>query len=260
MRNAKLLDRARINTILSVVYDYPLTILEAPMGYGKTTAVKKFIEAEKLKPFWFTFPDLEYSETAFWNNFTDEILQLDPQAGLSLKALGLPADVLQMDKFLMILDDAALGESFLMILDDYQFARNTELKKLVLRLAMEELDGLHILLVTRDTSGIDFVELLSKGLCQIVTRQNLKFSVSEIRDYCRMMLVGISDSDLNKICEYTDGWISLIYIILLGLENEIPVGTSTTIEEMVEKALFAPYERDIQDLLLRLSVMEEFTA
>lgn len=260
MKNTVFLQRTRINTVLSAVYDFPLTILEAPMGYGKTIAVKKFIEAEKLKPFWFTFPDLENFETPFWNKFTDEILQLDPQAGLALKALGLPADALQMDKFLMILADAALGKSFLMVLDDYQYARNTALKKLILRLAMEELDGLHILLVTRDTTGIDFVELLSKGLCHIISRQHLKFTVSEIRDYCRMMLAGVSDSDLNNISEYTDGWISLIYIILLGLENGIPVDMSTTIEEMVEKALFAPYERDIQDLLLRLSVMEEFTA
>ena len=35
---------------------------------------------------------------------------------------------------------------------------------------------------------------------------------------------------------------------------------STRIEEMVEKALFASYERNIQDLLLKLSIMEEFTA
>jgi hypothetical protein len=37
------------------------------------------------------------------------------------------------------------------------------LKKLIMRLAMEELDGLHILLITRDTSDIDFVELLAKA-------------------------------------------------------------------------------------------------
>lgn len=53
MKNTVFLQRTRIVTVLSAVYDFPLTILEAPMGYGKTTAVRKFIEAEKLKPFWF---------------------------------------------------------------------------------------------------------------------------------------------------------------------------------------------------------------
>lgn len=260
MLNPKFLDRDRINTILSAVYDYPLTIVEAPMGYGKTTAVKKFIQAEKLKPFWFAFPDLRNSEVAFWHKFTDEIIKLDVQAGLALKSLGLPADAPQMEKVLLTLSGIAFGEKFLMVLDDYQFARGVGLNKLILRLAQEELDELHILIITRDTTDIDFVELLSKGLCCIISRQHLKFTELEIQDYCRIMLNGINDGDLRKITEYTDGWISFIYIILLGLESSIPVGMSTTIEGMVEKALFVPYDRQTQDFLLKLSVMEVFTA
>lgn len=260
MLNPKLLDRDRINTILSAVYDYPLTIVEAPMGYGKTTAVKKFLKAEKIKPLWFAFPDLRNSEVAFWHKFTDEIIKLDVQAGLALKSLGLPADAPQMEKVLLTLSGIAFGEKFLMVLDDYQFARGVGLNKLILRLAQEELDELHILIITRDTTDIDFVELLSRGLCCIISRQHLKFTELEIQDYCRIMLNGITDGDLRKIIEYTDGWVSFIYIILLGLESGIPVGMSTTIEEMVEKALFTPYDRQTQDFLLELSIMEDFTA
>ena len=260
MRNSKFLERVRINTALSAVYDYPLMILEAPMGYGKTTAVKKFIDAEKLKPFWFTFSDLSNSEVAFWNKFTDEIIKIDAQAGLVLKSLGFPADAPQMEKVLLTLTNLVFEEKFFVVLDDYQLARDIRLNKLLLRLAQEELDDFHILLIARDTTNIDFVELLSKGLCHIISRQQLKFTEPEIRGYCRMMKNGITDGDLNKICEYTDGWISFIYIILLGLENGIPVGMNTTIEELVEKALFAPCDKQTQDFLLMISVMEDFTA
>jgi len=260
LKNTKYLERARVNTVLSVVYDYPLTILEAPMGYGKTTAVKKFIETEKSKPFWFTFPDLRNSEVAFWNKFTDEIIKIHAQAGLALKDLGLPADAPQMEKVLLTLSDIAFGEKFLMVLDDYQLVQDVGLNNFILRLAQEELHGFHILLVTRDTADIDFVELLSKGICFIISSQHLKFTELEIQAYCRIMFDSITDADLRRICEYTDGWISFIYIILLGLENGIPVGMSTTIEEMTEKALFAPYDRQMQDFLLKLSIMEAFTA
>lgn len=260
MKNAKILERARINTVLAAVYDYPLTILEAPMGYGKTTAVKRFIEAEKLRAFWFTFTDLRNSEEAFWNKFSDAIADIDGQAGFALRSLGIPVDAPQMEKVLRILSDVAFGEKLLMVLDDYQHIRDMGLNNLILRLAQEELDELRILLVTRDTTNINFVELLSKGLCCLISRQHLRFTRPEIQAYCRMMLDGINDEDLCKICEYTDGWISFIYIILLGLENGIPVGMNTTIEEMVEKALFAPYDMQTRDFLLKLSVMEDFTA
>jgi LuxR family maltose regulon positive regulatory protein len=259
MRNSIFLKRERINKILLAVYNYPLTILEAPMGYGKTTAVKNFFEAEKMKPFWFTFPDLSHSEVSFWNQFADAVSLMNKRAGLALKSLGLPADAPQIEEVLRILSDALYGKKLIMVLDDYHLVRDAGLKKLLMRFALEELDGLHILLITRDTGNIDFVELLSKGLCFLVSREHLKFTGSEVRDYCRTMLEDITDEDLGKIYDFTDGWISFIYITLLGLENGIPVGLSTTMEEMVEKALFAPYDRDIQDFLLKLSVMENFT-
>ena len=187
MKRMKFLDRSRINTVLSAVFDYPLTILEAPMGYGKTTAVKKFIETEKCKPVWFAFPDSENSEEVFWNKFTDEISKINVKAGLALKSLGLPADAPQMEMVLRTLSDVAFGKESLMVLDDFQFARDMRLNKLILRLAQEELDELHILLITRDTTDIDFVELLSKGLCHLISSQHLRFTEPEICDYCRMM-------------------------------------------------------------------------
>ena len=256
----KYLDRSRINTALSAVFEYPLTILEAPMGYGKTTAVKRFIETDQCRLFWFAFPDTENSEEAFWNKFTDEISQMNAQTGLALKSLGLPVDAPQMEVVLQKLSDVAFVNKFLMVLDDFQFARDMRLNKLILRLAQEEIGQLHILLITRDTTDIDFVELLSKGLCHLISRQHLKFTEPEIQNYCRMMLESINDRDLKQICEYTDGWISFIYITLLGLENGIPVGMSTNIEELIERALFATYDKQTQDFLLKLSVMETFTA
>lgn len=260
MKKIKFLNRNRINNVLSAIYHYPLTILEAPMGYGKTTAVKNFIEAEKLKPFWFTFTDLSHCETAFWDQFTDEIQRMDAQAGSALKALGLPSDAMQMERFLKNLSPVVSDKNFFMVLDDYHLARSIGFQRLILQLAGEELDGLHILLITRDTTAINFVELLSKGLCCILSSRHLKFTDSEIRAYCRMMLEDITEENLEQICQYTDGWISFIYILLLQLENGIPVGLSATLEELIEKTLFAPYEKELQDFLLKLSVMEYFTA
>lgn len=40
MLYSEYLGRVWINTTLSAVYDYPLTVVEAPLGYVKTTAEK----------------------------------------------------------------------------------------------------------------------------------------------------------------------------------------------------------------------------
>lgn len=46
MKRQKVLRRDRVNRALESIFDYPLAIVEAPMGYGKTTAVRDFIMAK----------------------------------------------------------------------------------------------------------------------------------------------------------------------------------------------------------------------
>ncbi len=260
MRNKRVLSRARIDSALFAVFDYPLTILEAPMGYGKTTAVKLFTRNQNVRSFWFTFSELGRSADAFWDSFTDSLMQMDSQSGTVLKSLGLPTDAPQMERVLRALGDVNFEENYLMVLDDYHLAQDVRLNSLLLRLAQEEMEGLSILLITRDTTGLDFVELLARGQCCLLPRQLLKFTAQELGDYCRIMREHISQADLNQVWQHTDGWISFAYILLLGLDNGIPIGMNTTMESMIERALFARYDSAMQDFLLRLSVMEEFTA
>jgi len=260
MRNKRTLSRARIDAALSAVFEYPLTILEAPMGYGKTTAVKMFIKNQNIRPFWFTFSDLSDSENAFWDSFTENIMEMNKQAGTVLKSLGLPADAPQMERVLHTLGKVKFEENYLMVLDDYHLARDARLNSLLLRMSQEEVENLSILLITRDTTGLDFVELLSRGQCYLLPRQLLKFTEAELGDYCRMMLEHISESDLKQVWQHTDGWISFAYIFLLGLENGIPVGMGTTMDNMLDRAMFSRYDSAMQDFLLRLSIMGEFTA
>ncbi len=69
-----------------------------------------------------------------------------------------------------------------------------------------------------------------------------------------------SETELKKISEYTGGWISMVYLTLLGIEQGIPAGKSDVIDKLVEKALFNTYDDSIRRFLLRLSAMDVFTA
>lgn len=260
MKKVKLFNRERINKTLSAIYDYPLTIVEAPMGFGKTTAVKSFLRAEKNMPLWVTFSHKYESSLSFWRKFSSEIGKLDKQVSSRLNALGFPSDIPQVEKVLLLLNDIEFNHNTVFVIDDFHLSQEVSINKLLLQIVAEGIDNLHFVIITRDTTNIDFVELLSKGLCYMVSQQNLKFTDSEVDLYCRMMTDNISELDIRSISEYTEGWISLIYMILLGLENGIPVGMSNSIDELVEQVIFNVYEDRIQRFLLQLSVMDIFTA
>lgn len=260
MKKAELLIRERINITLSAVYDYPLTIVEAPMGFGKTTAVRSFLKLEKSNPLWISFIRAGESASYFWEKLSSEIAKIDENVAARLKALGFPNDVPQLEKVVSLLNDIAFEPKTVLVIDDFHLSTDMSINRFLLQISYEGIDNLHIIIITRDTTNIDFAELFAKGLCHVISQQKLKFNDSEIRDYCRMMAGSVSEEDLRKINEYTEGWISLIYLILLGLENGIPVGMNNSIDELVENVLFNVYEERIRSFLLKLSIMDVFTA
>lgn len=260
MKKAELLRRKQLDKTLSGIYDHPLTVVEAPMGFGKTTAVRSFLKAEKVSPLWVAFLHAGESAAWFWERFSSEFARLDETAAFRLRALGFPANVPQTEKVLSLLSGIAFPAKTVLVLDDFHLSPDAAISRFLLRIVEERIDNFHLVIITRDTTNIDFPELLSKGLCHIVSQQRLRFTEEEVRDYCRMMVDDISETDIKKISDYSDGWISPIYMILLALESGVPVGMNDSIDELVEKVLFNPCEEAIRNFLLKLSYMDVFTA
>lgn len=260
MKKTKLLKRERINHILSSVYSYPLTIVNAPIGFGKTTAVREFIKADGCPYFWITFLNSEESTEFLWNQFANKICEIDEEKGLKLKSLGFPIDVPQTLKIISILEKINFKEKTIFILDDYHLLKGNKLFNFIKQIIFEEIDNLHIIIITRETINIDYSELLSKGMCQIVLRQQLKFTEEELRTYCLMMDKNILNSDLKKINDYTDGWISLAYMLMVGLKYGIKVGMNSSIDELIENTIFNAYDDNTKNFLFKLSLVDDFTA
>ncbi|MDD4239190.1 MAG: LuxR family transcriptional regulator, partial [Desulfotomaculaceae bacterium] len=260
MKKLKILKRNRINHALESIFDYPLTIIEAPMGYGKTTAVKNFLTSKRNPVLWLSFLAPEDTVTFFWDRLANQIGKLDEAIGQKLKSLGFPSDASQVAYFLSILNDMDYEENTVLVIDDFHLVKSLQIGQLLAHIVKEELHNLHIVVITRDTTNLDFAELIAKGICHIISQQTISFTDDETRDYCSMMGFMPTESDLAKICEYTDGWISLIYLILLALEKGIPVGMNNAIDELVEKVIYNAYDEHIRQFLLKLSVMDSFTA
>ena len=260
MKKLKTLKRDRVNRSLKSIFDYPLTVIEAPIGYGKTTAVREFLSSKGTAVLWLSFLSSEDTASFFWTAFSTEIGRLDPQTGVQLQSLGFPVDAPQIANVLSILNKLDFEQDTVLVIDDFHLAKGTQIGSFLALIAREPPDHLHIVIVTRDTSNLDISELTAKGLCNILPQQTLCFTDAEIRDYCNLMGYTPSESGLKKISEYTGGWISMIYLTLLGIKQGIPLGKSDMIEELVEKALFNAYDEDVRHFLLKLSVMDTFTA
>ena len=260
MKKRKTLKRERVNRELASILKYPLTIVEAPMGYGKTTAVREFLALKGVPVIWTSFLSENDTASWFWERLAAEIGKFDGAAASRLKSLGVPADTPQTAMAISIINEMVYKPHTVLVIDDFHLARGMQVTALFRSFVMEMPDDFHIVILTRDTTNLDITELSAKGLCNIVPQNMLRFNEGEIRDYCALMGFAAGEGEIRKMGDYTGGWISLIYLIMLGMERGIPMDRNSTINELVEKVLYNAYDERMQRFLLRLSVMDSFTA
>ncbi|HWP79090.1 MAG TPA: LuxR C-terminal-related transcriptional regulator, partial [Candidatus Acidoferrum sp.] len=260
MKKQKALRRDRVNRALESVFDYPLTVIEAPIGYGKTTAVREFLALNNCPVLWLSFLPGEDTASFFWDRLSEEIGKQDEGAGAKLRGLGFPADAPQLATVLSIIGEVDFKQNTVLVLDDFHLSKDPAIGAFIIQIAKEQPDNLGVLIVTRDTSTLDITELLAKGLCNILPQQILRFTDDEVRAYSVLMGYRLTDSELKQLCAYTDGWISMVYLTLLGLGQGIPVGRQDAVSDLIEKALYNAYDADIRRFLLWLSAMDTFTA
>ena len=48
----------------------------------------------------------------------------------------------------------------------------------------------------------------------------------------------LSEDDVEKIYSYTEGWVSMVYVLLKGVQRGLPVGKSDTINDIIEQNLY----------------------
>ncbi len=198
MKKLKLLKRVRINRALESIFDYPLTVIETPMGYGKTTAAKEFLAAGSGPVMWLSFLNSNDTVSFFWDGLTNEIGKNDEQAGMKLKRLGFPSDAPRIKYILSVLNGLDFEKNTVLVIDDFHLVKETQISELICQIVKEELAFLHMVIITRDTSNLDLSELIAKGFCNIISQEVLRFTNDEIWDYCEMAGYKLSEENFAK--------------------------------------------------------------
>lgn len=255
----KLLNRRRINQKLENIFLYPLSIVHAPIGYGKTTAVSQFLNqyAGTADLVWVSLAGSGGSVEYLWNHLVENIQGSDLRH--TLKKMGYPYDELKRANLVDLLIDYEYKRPAVLVLDDFQVINDPGVFALIKLVVQEHIKNMHIVLITRDLSKLDAAGLYQKQLCFTLTEKSLKFTGEEIQRYFNMAGCMLSEDDVEKIYSYTEGWVSMVYVLLKGVQRGLPVGKSDTINDIIEQNLYNTLSGKARETLCRLSFLETFT-
>jgi LuxR family maltose regulon positive regulatory protein len=254
-----LLQRAQIGTQLKEVFNYPLLLVVAAMGYGKTTSVKSFLDEVKAQYIWLSVESDESSSQYIWDSLTRQLAKTEPELGNQLNTLGFPIDAPQRNRVIAIIAEYAFISETILVIDDYHFAHSPELDRLLERIVRSDISGLHILILSRTKPELNIDELQLKGYCFLFDSDLFVLSATEIQEYFQLFGREITAATAAEVYAISEGWITAVYLIIQRYCEIGRLEPGGNIESLIETAVMSRYSAEETRLLMLLCSLDSFT-
>jgi LuxR family maltose regulon positive regulatory protein len=236
---------------------FPCTLVEAPMGYGKTTAVRECLKYTDAHVLWHRVYD--DSVTGFWITFSRLFREIDPSRSADLEALGFPNDSVSMQEALKLIEEIELPAETALVIDDYHLISATDVSGFIWFLVVNEIDHLHIVLTARFVERFQIEELSLKGYLHYIEKEAFELLPSEIMEYYKLCGVTLRMAESEQLYAVTEGWISALYLLMLNAKESRSFADTNNIHNLVKTSIYDPFSEEIKDLLLHLCIFDSFT-
>ncbi len=257
----KVLKRERVDQKLQGLFQHPITIVTAPIGYGKTTAVRTFLANCQVPCIWTTMFEsvmITASEN-FWYLIIKEFYKHLPNVANALEERGFPTDSVQIARMIEVIKDFEVTQDAVLIIDDYHLIENEQINLFLKRLAFAQIPWLHIVLISRGIPQVDIEELTLKGICLFIQPSDLSFTEDEIKLYFDLIKFQADDQIKQKICTDSSGWIAVVYLMVSNFTQNYNLEYHNSIYKMLKSSFFDKYDDETKILLFRLSLFSMVT-
>ena len=213
--------RPRLASLLDNAAAYPLVLVTAPPGFGKTTAITAWLRETGRPHAWLSVEPSENDQVRFATYVVAAIRRARPKLGAAaLAALQDPnVDVVQ-SVVPALLDDISLDSGHLtVVLDDYDAIASDACHAFVAAI----LDGarLSIVISSRLVPPLDVGRLRSEGGVAEIGAADLRFSEAEVGEFLTRALGAQVDRELvAAVAHRTDGWPAALNLAVLAIRGK----------------------------------------
>lgn len=259
----------RLNNQLKLIKKYPLTVIEAPMGYGKTTAIKEYLKHVDASVLWQTVYD-EYTNN-FWYDFCMLFMDKDQRLAKKLLDLSLPNDSVSRELALSYLLSLMDHHLTFLVFDDYHFVVHPEIHSFITFLIKKEIAHLHIIIMARLVRLEQLEELKLKDYAHHLTKEDFELKSGEIIQYYRECGILLNNQEVDTIHRYSEGWISALYLLMLDMvkvekgeekrEQKITLQVEPllSIYALVDQAIYQKLPAILKEFLLCVCHFDHFS-
>jgi LuxR family transcriptional regulator, maltose regulon positive regulatory protein len=261
-----LVARPRLVALLEEGSAAALTLVAAPAGFGKTTALAGWLAGTGRSVAWVSLDDADREAALFWQYVVAALDAAAPGVGAAALPLLESGQPVSRSLLTLVLNDvAASPQQVELVLDDYHLADGPDVADGMAFLLQHRPDNLHVVISTRADPNLPLARLRARGELVEVRARDLRFTTSETQSYLADVGgLAVAPDDVSALESRTEGWVAALQLAALSMRGRDDVGqfvagfTGTdrhVVDYLVDEVLSRQPE-DVRAFLLQTSVLD----
>jgi LuxR family maltose regulon positive regulatory protein len=268
---AELVSRPRLTERLNEGVTRKLTLVSAPAGFGKTTLVTEWLSGLDCLHTWLSLDEDDNDPARFFTYLLAALRKIGPNIGHAAQAMLQAPQSPPPESFLtsLINDIAATPQPFVLVLDDYHLIQTMPIHKQLTFFLEHQPPQMHLVITTREDPPLPLFRWRARGQMVEIRQADLKFTEEETADFLqRVMRLELSSTDVAALHQRTEGWVAGLQLAALSMQGRDDVhqlvqsfaGSHRYILDYLIEEVFQRQPADVQDFLLKTSILDRFTA
>jgi LuxR family maltose regulon positive regulatory protein len=223
---ANLLHRQGVFQAIERGLECKLTLISAPAGYGKTSALVDFARHGPVPVCWYTADERDRDIGVFIEYLVGAIREHFPGFGKRTRATLTSLDGDFFHDPTGVVGELAnevleIDTAFVVVVDNYEALDGAFGVQTFIHHLLEVLPfNCHLMLGSRVLPGVPVTRLVAKRQLVGLTAQDLRFAPQEIRDLLRLSHIEVSQGQAEAIVANSEGWITGVLLLADLLREE----------------------------------------
>lgn len=266
--------RKQLIAVLDQSRSFPLTLLSASAGFGKTTLFSDWASQNASQVAWLSLDEQDNDPARFWAyviaalRHSGSRLHAGGEAALAM--LQSPQPSLLTGVLTSLINElATLGQETVLILDDYHVIREPAIHESLQFLLDHIPPCLHLLLASRVDPPLALSRLRARGQVIEIRDTDLRLSGEEAASFLtQVMELALSEEEISYLETRTEGWIAGLQLAALSMRRHHDLsafiktftGGQRFILDYVQEEILGRLPEMQQRFLLYTSVLDQMNA
>jgi LuxR family maltose regulon positive regulatory protein len=238
-----------------------LTVVQAPAGYGKTTAVSAWLAASRRPVAWVGLDDHDNDATHLVAHLLASLGQAPAADALEAVGQALARDTDMRSAVIPLLSDAVNVHprpGLVVVFDDFHVITEEPTLAVMRDLVESVSSGAHVVAISRTRPGLRLARWLASGEASVIGAGELAFTPHEARELLHDVHgLPVGDPDLHAAAQRLHGW-PLGLRMLADERGGVGAATGDALARYVLDQALDAAGAHVRRLLLRLAVLPEF--